>query len=205
VEPPGPILTGLALLAGLCLLLGIVPALGLVLAESAAHAVAGVALPRGATGWLLLTPLGEGSAAYGGLIVFLALTALALGSWALLARLWPERRRRAAPWDCGFPDPNPATQYSASSFAQPLRRVFAGPVFGARESVDMPPPGDTRPARLEVHLPDPAWEWGVEPIRRLVEAATLRLNRLQFLTIRRYLSLVFAALVGLLLVVAASR
>ncbi len=32
--------------------------------------------------------------------------------------------RRAPAWDCGFPDPSPATQYTAGSFAQPIRRVF---------------------------------------------------------------------------------
>ena len=32
--------------------------------------------------------------------------------------------RRSAAWDCGFPDASPATQYTAGSFAQPIRRVF---------------------------------------------------------------------------------
>ena len=51
-------------------------------------------------------------------------------------------------WDCGYPDPSPATQYTADSFAQPIRRVFGTVVFRAREHVEMPPPGDRRPARL---------------------------------------------------------
>ncbi|MSP48353.1 MAG: hydrogenase 4 subunit B [Alphaproteobacteria bacterium] len=205
VEPGGAMPTGLALLAGICLLLGVVPVLGLALAESAAHGVIGVALPVGAVGGIFLAPLGTGGAAYAGLLVFLVVLGLALGTRALLGRLWPERRRRAAAWDCGFPDPSPATQYTASGFSQPLRRVFATSVFRARETVDMPPPGDERPARLEVRLVDPAWDWGVEPLRRAVEAVTLGLNALQFLSIRRYLSLMFGALVVLLLVVAAQQ
>jgi len=205
VEPTGSMLTGLALLAGSCLVLGVFPVIGLKLAESAAHGVVGVDLPAGAIGWLFVSPLGGGGAAYAGFFVFLAILGLALGIRALLGRIWPERRRRAAAWDCGFPDPNPATQYTASSFSQPLRRVFATSIFQARETVDMPPPGDARPARLEVRLVDPAWNWGAEPIRRAIEAATLRLNALQFLSIRRYLSLMFGALVTLLLVVAASQ
>jgi hypothetical protein len=40
------------------------------------------------------------------------------------------------------------------------------------------------------------------PIVRAVETLTGRLNALQFLTIRRYLSLVFASLIVLLVVVA---
>jgi NADH:ubiquinone oxidoreductase subunit 5 (subunit L)/multisubunit Na+/H+ antiporter MnhA subunit len=205
VEPPGQMLTGLALLAGACLVLGTFPVLGLKLAESAAHGTVGVDLPAGAVGWLFVSPLGTGGAAYAGFFVFVAVLGLALGMRALLGRLWPERRRRAAAWDGGFADANPATQYTASGFSQPIRRVFGTVLFGARETVDMPPPGDARPARLEVRLLDPAWEWAAEPIRRTIEAVTQRLNALQFLSIRRYLSLMFAALIALLLVVVASQ
>ncbi|MBM3534065.1 MAG: hydrogenase 4 subunit B [Alphaproteobacteria bacterium] len=205
VEPGGTMMTGLALLAGGCLLLGVFPVVTLSLAESAAHGVIGVSLPAGAVGWIVLAPLGSGGAAYAGFIVFLALLGLAVGTRPLLARLWAERRRRAAAWDCGFPDASPSTQYTASSFSQPLRRVFGTAFFRARETVDMPAPGDARPARLEIRLIDPAWDWGVEPIRRAVEAATLRLNATQFLSIRRYLSLMFGALVTLLLIVAATQ
>ena len=34
------------------------------------------------------------------------------------------RHPASAAWDCGFPDATPATQYTAGSFAQPIRRVF---------------------------------------------------------------------------------
>ena len=44
------------------------------------------------------------------------------------------RTRRGPAWDCGFPDPSPATQYTASSFAQPLRRVYGAAAFAARET-----------------------------------------------------------------------
>ena len=69
----------------------------------------------------------------------------------------------------------------------------------------MPEPGSTRAARLEVRLADPAWDWGVLRPKRFIEAATLHLDALQFLSIRRYLSLMFAALVTLLLIVAATQ
>src|SRR5262249_53522205 len=109
--------------------------------------------------------------------------------------------RRGPAWDCGFPDASPATQYTADSFAQPIRRVFGTAVFRAREAVSMPPPGDARPARLTVTLRDLLWDGIYAPIAGAVGWAAERLNHLQFLTIRQYLSLVFAALVGLLLVV----
>jgi hypothetical protein len=97
------------------------------------------------------------------------------------------------------------TQYTAGSFAQPIRRVFGSAVFRAREHVVMPKPGDTTVAKLRVDLRDTIWDTFYQPVIRLVEAATERLNRLQFLTIRSYLTLVFAALVLLLIVVGAWR
>jgi hypothetical protein len=91
-------------------------------------------------------------------------------------------------------------QYSAASFAQPIRRVFGALVFGATETVDMPGPGETRPARFQLTLRDRIWDGLYGPVVDLVDFAAGHLNKLQFLTIRKYLSLVFAMLVVLLLV-----
>jgi hypothetical protein len=66
----------------------------------------------------------------------------------------------------------------------------------------MPPPGDMRPARLTVELRDLIWDGIYAPVAGGVGFAADRLNSLQFLTIRQFLSLVFAALVVLLLVLA---
>jgi hypothetical protein len=126
------------------------------------------------------------------------------GTLAAIAihRLASDRLRRGPAWDCGYPDPSTATQYTASSFAQPIRRVFGSMVFSAREQVEMPPPGDQRPAQLTVTLRDPVWDALYAPIADGISFAAERLNHLQFLTIRQFLSLVFAALVILLLVLA---
>ena len=110
--------------------------------------------------------------------------------------------RRAPAWDCGFPEADPATQYTAGSFAQPIRRVFGTLAFRAREQVDMPAPGDLRPARLTVVSRDLIWDGLYVPIAGAIGFIAEKLNHLQFLTIRRYLSLVFLALVVLLLVLA---
>jgi hypothetical protein len=110
--------------------------------------------------------------------------------------------RRGPAWGCGFSDSVPAAQYSGGSFAQPIRRVFGTPLFHARDHVEMPAPGDTRPARLRIELHDLVWEKLYQPLAATVEFSADRLNALQFLTIRQYLSLVFATLVTLLLVLA---
>ena len=51
-------------------------------------------------------------------------------------------------------------------------------------------------------MSDPIWDWLYAPLAAAVSAAADRLNRLQFLTIRQFLTLVFCALVILLLVLA---
>jgi len=59
------------------------------------------------------------------------------------------------------------------------------------------------PAHLTVRLHDPIWDACYAPVAGIVSFLSERLNVLQFLTIRRYLSLVFALLVLLLLALAA--
>jgi formate hydrogenlyase subunit 3/multisubunit Na+/H+ antiporter MnhD subunit len=136
-------------------------------------------------------------------VVIALFVAIASGFTLLVVhRLSARRTRRGPAWDCGFPDPSPAIQYTASSFSQPLRRVYGAVVFSARETVMMPPPGDLRPARFSVALIDYVWTTlYVAPWRALLRLSE-RLNALQFLTIRRYLVLMFAALVILLSIAA---
>jgi hydrogenase-4 component B len=55
---------------------------------------------------------------------------------------------------------------------------------------------------LHVDLRDLLWDWLYAPVAGAVSFSAQTLNHLQFLTIRRYLSLVFLALVLLLLVLA---
>jgi hypothetical protein len=152
--------------------------------------------------WLSLVPIVESRSSYNGLIVFVfALLTASLTAY-VIHRVASNALRRGPPWDCGYPDPSPVTQYSADSFAQPIRRVFGAVVFRAREEVAMPPPVDPRPARFAVHLQDLIYDWLYAPVALGVTLASDRLNALQFLTIRQYLSLVFFALVSLLSVLA---
>jgi len=148
---------------------------------------------------LTLVPVGPLKSSYNGLLVMLFMAVSGVAAALLIHRFASSAVRRGPAWDCGFPDASPATQYTAGSFAQPIRRVFGSLVFQARERVTMPPPGDLRPARLEVELHDPVWERAYAPIAAAVIAVSTRANVLQYLTIRRYLSLMFGALVVLLL------
>ncbi len=191
-------------LAGLCLVIGIVPGpLIDMLAPVTKALMLGQSMPHQSdVAWMSIVPIAESRSSYNGLLVF---GFIAVSAWlaALIIHRFASRATRRGPaWDCGTPDPRPITQYSASSFAQPIRRVFGGLVFAARDKVTMPKPGDPAPARLEVRLVDPVWDGIYRPLSASIGKAADRLNRLQFLTIRQFLMLVFATLVVLLLVLA---
>jgi hypothetical protein len=187
--------------AALCLVAGILP--GFVidgLAPVVQALVYGRMPPQSAVPWLSIIPVAESRSSFNGLLIFAFITISTLAIVETIHRFASRAVRRAPAWDCGFPDPNPATQYTADSFAQPIRRVFGEVVFRARERVDMPAPGDSRPARLTVTLRDPAWDAIYAPLGGAVWYAAEKLSYLQFLTIRQFLSVVFAVLIALLFV-----
>jgi hydrogenase-4 component B len=192
-------LAAMFLLASLCLLIGIIPAPVIDALAPAVKALVAERMPvQSAVPWLSIVPIAESRSSYNGLLVFVFITISTLAAIEIIHRFASRALRRGPAWDCGFPDPSPATQYTAGGFAQPIRRVF-GPLFDAREQVAMPAPGDTGAARLTIRLRDLAWETFYAPIPTAIWFATEKLNHLQFLSIRNYLSLVFVALVALLL------
>ena len=80
--------------------------------------------------------------------------------------------------------------------------MFGAVAFDVRERIDMPAPGDTRPAHFDLTLGDRIWDAAYKPLAVASSALQRVSNRLQFLTIRQYLSVVFGALVALLVVLA---
>ena len=196
-------LAAMMLLAALCLFAGILPGLFIDALAPVSSALIGARMPtQSGMQWLSIIPIAASRSSYDGLLVFLFMVISGTLAASAIHRFASNRLRRAPAWDCGYPEPSPVTQYSATSFAQPIRRVFATVVFQAREATGMPAPGDTRPAWLKVELHDPVWECFYAPLAAAIARAADRLNRLQFLTIRQFLTLVFGALVILLLVLA---
>jgi len=190
-------------LVALCLFAGILPGLVIDALSPVVIEILGGRMPIQANeAWLSIAPIAESRSSYNGLLVMVFITISASLAVFFIHRFASHALRRGPTWGCGFSDPTPAAQYSGGSFAQPIRRVFGTMVFNARDQVEMPAPGDTRPARLKIELHDLIWETMYAPITSAVSRSSERLNRLQFLTIRRYLSLVFATLVTLLLVLA---
>lgn len=196
-------LAAMFILAALCLLAGILPGLVIDGLSPVTLSLIGNRMPvQMAQPWLSIVPIAESRSSYNGLLVFVFIAVSASLAAFVIHRFASQALRRGPAWGCGFPDVTPAAQYTAVSFAQPIRRVFGTFAFRAREKVEMPPPGATAPARLTVEIHDVVWETFYQPIAGAVGYATEKLNRLQFLTIRRYLTLVFLYLVTLLLVLA---
>ena len=196
-------LAAMFILAALCLLAGILPGLVIDALSPITLQLLGGHMPiQARESWLSIAPIAESRSSYNGLLVMVFITVSASAAVYFIHRFASRALRRAPAWGCGFSDPTPAAQYSAVSFAQPIRRVFGTLGFHARDHVEMPAPGDTAPARLRIELHDLIWEGLYQPLAAAVGLAADRLNRLQFLTIRQYLSLVFGTLVTLLLVLA---
>jgi len=132
-------------------------------------------------------PLPAAVAPLGQLAVLVAL-GLALGAalrWLLVRRA--AGIRRAPTWGCGYPRPAPRMQYTASSFAEPITRIFR-PLLGSRVERDIAP-GGVWPvaASWQSVTPDRALAGLYDPVFTSVERVLLRLRGLQQGRISTYL------------------
>ncbi len=206
-EVDGYSLTAMFVLAGICFLAGILPGFVIdALSPAAALLTGGGTMPhQAAMPWLSIVPIAESRSSYNGLIILTFLVSSALTTAMIIHRFASRATRPSAIWDCGFPLDAPQTQYGSASFSMPIRRVFGTVVFNVHERVDMPKPGEIRAGAFGLRILDPAWQYAYGPMARGVGAVSVVLNQMQFLTIRRYLTLVFCTLIALLVLVAAWR
>jgi len=188
--PPGwEMLLPMLLLAALCVAVAWAPAQVVALL---APAVASVA-PRADTGPVpgAVTPLGG--------VALLVALGLALGAalrWGLVRRA--AGVRRAPTWGCGYTRPAPRMQYTASSFAEPITRIFQ-PLLRSRVESDVPVEGVwPKAASWRSVTPDRALAGLYEPVFKSVERALLRLRGLQQGLLSTYL--VYIVLTVLVLV-----
>ena len=137
-------------LAALCLVAGILPGLVIDALAPVVQGLVGARMPvQTGVAWLSIVPIAESRSSYNGLLVFvfIALSGIARG-----LRDPPPRLRPAAP-RAGLGlrlSRCRARRRSTPPAASPSRSAASSArvVFRAREQVDMPPPGDMRPARL---------------------------------------------------------
>jgi hydrogenase-4 component B len=189
----------MVIFGGLCLLTGLFPGVVIDLLAPVAQALVGARMPDQLhNAWLTTVPIAYGRSSYNALLLFVFVGASGWIAALAVKRFGSRGLRRAPAWDCGFPDPSPMTQYTSASLGQPIKRVYGAMAFGARDTLDMPAPGDMRAASLTSVRSDYLWAGMYVPLGRLVTAISTYLNVLQFLTIRRYLGFVFLALIVLL-------
>jgi hypothetical protein len=199
-------LTAMFLLAAICFLAGVLPGFVIDALSSVTAMLTGGTMPHQASvPWMSIVPIAESRSSYNGLIILTFLIISGGLTATVIHRFASRTVRRSAIWDCGFPLDAPQTQYGSASFSMPIRRVFGTAVFDVHERVDMPNPGEIRAGHFHMRILDPAWRFAYGPVARGVGAVSVALNQMQFLTIRRYLTLVFCTLIALLVLVAAWR
>jgi hydrogenase-4 component B len=186
-------------LAGLCIFAGLFPGLIIDAAAPVARSLLGARMPSQSTlPWLTIIPVSFSRSSYNGLLIFLFIAVAASLAVFVTHRFGSRAMRRGRFWDCGYPGLDVNTQYSPEGFAQPVRRVFGPLLFRVSEHVSMPAPGSTAPAHFRLDQIDPVWMVIYAPLISFINRAADRFNRMQFLTIRRYLGIVFLSLVLLL-------
>ncbi|MBI1424750.1 MAG: hydrogenase 4 subunit B [Gammaproteobacteria bacterium] len=189
---------GQGLLGVLCLFLGVLPTTFITLLNAVPQELFGYGLANAtAHGWMWLTPVSAKTASYGAPLVAISLAvALGLGLYLLGRTIW--RVKRCDTWDCGFAPPTPNMQYTATGFAQPIRRVF-GLLFRIEQRVESQKDGRLR---YRLAIADRAWGLFYQPVARIVENAARRVVKLQSGNVRVYLGWSLATLVVLLWIMA---
>ena len=188
---------GLAWLAAACIFLGLVPATVIGLVDPITRTLTGHGIGHLAQGWLFIAPINSERASYSALLVFAVTALLVTVAWLAVRAFYHGRARRAAPWDCGFPDQDARMQDTAEGFGQPVRHVFE-PFFRLRQHA--PAPDDARP-RYSESAEDRLWYWIYLPVARAVERLTALVTFLQRGRISVYLAYSFATLLAVLLFV----
>lgn len=178
-------------LAGLCCLIGCSAPFLPPLLQPAVAVLAGGAAAVPAAAW-------SGSA-------LAAIPAVTLGA-ALLAWLCLRMRRsllakqpvaQTVTWDCGYAAPTPRMQYTASSFADPITRMFR-PIL--RTLFHSQPPAGLFPeaASLASHTPDFFHERIYHYLFTRAESLLARFRLLQHGRLNLYILYIMLALLGLL-------
>jgi hypothetical protein len=194
-------IAGMGLLAAACATLAVVPGL---LGDGLDRAVSAVGLPgTGAvSGGGVRVRLADISASLSPVWVVAALGA-ALMLAAGLPRLYGRRRRRANArlWDCGGGAPTARMAYTATSFAEPLQRVFDD-VLAPEQDLNVTPVRESaylvERVRFQRRVPDRIEHRLYEPVLSALAGTGRAARRLASGSVHLYLGYGFAGLVVLL-------
>ncbi len=148
-----------------------------------------------------LTPIAADRASYAAPIAFLGILCVVVVTYLLL-HTRSAAIKRVPLWDCGFEKVTNRMQYTATSFAMPLRRIF-GFLFSIKEHVKLiqPAPHPAYPQRLSYHLRvrDRFWLWIYQPVVDASFWLSRRIGRMQHGRIQVYLIYSFVTILFLLI------
>ncbi|MBM3267676.1 MAG: hydrogenase [Candidatus Sericytochromatia bacterium] len=127
-----------------------------------------------------------------------ALLGLAGGLLAARRALLAHRPVDLAPtWDCGYAAPTPGMQYTASSYAQPLVRLFGAVLRTRQHGVPVAGPFPA-PAQLHTETADVFRDRGFAPAYALLRAGAARLRWIQHGNLQLYVLYIALTVVVLL-------
>jgi hydrogenase-4 component B len=203
-EAPRSMLLGMGLLALACVGLGlapfaVVPALGGILAGLGGLPATPATFTLGVA---LRTPAEFGSMSPT-LVALVLLVLLGCIPLALLALRVNRARRMSDSWGCGRIGQTPRMEYTATAFAEPLRRVFAELYRPTKElTIDVHPESRYFVQSIAYHSAITPWfeHMLYAPFLRLVSLAAQRVRRLQSGSLYLYLTYIALALVVLLVI-----
>jgi len=203
LEVDGFMKTGMLMAALTCLGLGIFPAYVVGWMDNITQELVGATISSSASdfGWMWLTPIAHDRASYSAPLAFAGILAVVVVTYLLLhARAGAIRR--VPLWDCGFEKVTERMQYTGTSFAMPLRRIF-GYLFSIKEDIrQFPAPQHAAyPERLLYHLRvrDRFWGWLYKPVIDSSFWVSRKVGRLQQGRIQIYLIYSFVTVIVLLI------
>jgi hydrogenase-4 component B len=190
-ESPWSMLAPMALLAGCCVTIGTMPLLVVPILE---HAIVVFGVDPRQTGLDALLPLHP----IGWLNLSLMLAVILLAF--LMSRVSPGARAARVPtWDCGYSAPSPRMQYTSSSFAEGLVRMFASIL---RPQIRTPTLRQPFPdsSQFESHVPEVVLDLLVTPIFRLLGRIATRARVFQPGSTHLYVTYILATLLVMLFI-----
>jgi formate hydrogenlyase subunit 3/multisubunit Na+/H+ antiporter MnhD subunit len=194
---------GMMLASLSCLALGVLPTVVIQWMDPLAEMLVGGTIAASASGfgWMWLTPIAAERASYSAPVAFIGILSVVVVTYLLL-HTRPGALHRVPLWDCGFERITSRMQYTATSFAMPIRRIF-GFIFSIKEHVGQLPPA-THPAfpqRLNYHLRvrDRFWMWIYQPVVDASFWLSRRIGRMQHGRIQIYLIYSFVTILVLLI------
>jgi len=196
-DPTFSMVAAMGFLSLMCLVFGIFPVFTINLINSIPQQLLGTGLIT-TKNWLWLMPLTGNTTTYAPLLLcFGVLTIGGVVFWLVSCRPsnYAKKIKDAGyiPWGCGFGKIGATTQYTASAFAMPIRRVFKG-VWAVTETLTK----DNGNFEYNLITEDWSWRYFYEKLEKYLTFIARKIAYIQSGNVRIYLAYMFFTLLLLL-------